>query len=107
MFSNVFGPASLSGSTWSRPRLLGPYEPVLLGWTSRRTLLGPHQDAITVNGLFRPFALVRGHAAATWSLRAGRVVLAPFGSLAPADTAALETDAADVVRFLGEPPPSR
>jgi hypothetical protein len=82
------------------PRLLGSYDPVLLGWRSRRPLLGAHEAAIVVGGLFRPFALVRGRAAATWSLRAGAVELAPFGRLDGPEAAALEADAADVVRFL-------
>jgi hypothetical protein len=82
-------------------RLLGAYDPVLLGWTSREPLLGSHEAVVTVEGLFRPFALVRGRAAATWSLRAGDVVLEPFGHLARKDGAALEADAKDVLRFLG------
>jgi hypothetical protein len=85
-----------------RPRLLGPYDPVLLGWTSREALLGSHQGIVTVNGLFRPFALVRGRAAGTWSMPAGKVVLEPFGELARRDAAALQTDARDVVRYLEE-----
>jgi hypothetical protein len=80
--------------------LLGSYDPVLLGWTSREPLLGPHQQAITVNGLFRPFALVRGRAAGTWSLSGGEITLQPFARLFSADAAALDADAADVVRFL-------
>ena len=83
------------------PRLLGPYEPVLLGWTSREELLGPHQRLVTVNGIFRPFALVRGRAAATWSMPRGDVVLEAFGRLSRSDAAALDAEAADVVRFLG------
>jgi hypothetical protein len=83
------------------PRLLGSYDPVLLGWTSREPLLGPHHDVITVNGLFRPFALVRGRAAATWSMPGGEVVLEPFSRLTRKDGDALKADAADVVRFLG------
>ena len=84
-------------------RLLGPFDPVLLGWTSRDQLLGAHKAVVTVNGLFRPFALVRGRAAATWSMPAGKVVLEPFGRLTHADAAALETDAADVERFMVGP----
>ena len=82
------------------PRLLGSYDPVLLGWTSREPLLGPHHAVITANGLFRPFALVGGRAAATWSMPGGKVVLEPFRRLSREDEAALEADAADVVRFL-------
>lgn len=84
----------------SPPRLLGSFDPVLLGWTSREPLLGSRQAVITVNGLFRPFALIRGRAAATWSLRGDEVVLQPFSRLAGEDAAALRADAADVMRFL-------
>ena len=81
-------------------RLLGSFDPVLLGWVSREPLIGSHQSIVTVNGIFRPFALVRGQAAATWSMRGGKVVIEPFGPLEPDDEAALEAEAADVVRFL-------
>ncbi len=83
------------------PRLLGAYEPVLLGWTSREDVLGRHRHLVTVNGLFRPFAMVRGRAAGTWSMQNGEVVLEPLGRISKADRAALERDAADVERFLG------
>jgi hypothetical protein len=83
------------------PRLLGPFEPVLMGWTSRTPLLGAHEAAaVTVNGLFRPFALVGGRGVATWSMRGGELVLVPLGRLARADRRVLEDDAADVVRFF-------
>ena len=82
------------------PRLLGSYDPVLLGWTSREPILGPHKGIVTVNGLFRPFALVRGRAAATWRMADGEVALEPFGRLTRRDAKALEVDGADVVRFL-------
>lgn len=83
------------------PRLFGAYDPLLMGWTSREPFVGPNESLVSSNGLFRPFALVRGRAAATWSLRSGRVVLDPFGRLSRDDVAALERDAKDVVRFLG------
>src|SRR5439155_10682278 len=53
------------------PKLLGSFEPVLMGWTSREPILGPAEGDIVRGGLFRPFALVRGRAAATWRLKAG------------------------------------
>jgi Winged helix DNA-binding domain len=89
------------------PRLLGAYEPVLLGWRSREPLVGPHGRAVVANGLFRPFALVGGRAVATWRLSRGEVALEPFGRLRRADAVALDADAADVVRFLdgGQPKP--
>ncbi|MDQ6873805.1 MAG: winged helix DNA-binding domain-containing protein [Actinomycetota bacterium] len=83
------------------PRLLGAFDPLLLGWCSREAILGANQGAVTVNGVFRPFALVGGRGAATWTLPGGRVVLHPFGRLSAADRAALDADAVDVVRFLG------
>jgi hypothetical protein len=83
------------------PRLLGSFDPVLLGWTSREPLVGAYEDRVVANGMFRPFALVRGRAVATWTLSGGEVVLAPFGRLSKADRAALETDATDVARFIG------
>lgn len=82
------------------PRLLGSFDPVLLGWRSREAILGGHRQVITVNGLFRPFALIRGRAVATWKMPDGRVVVEPFGRLSREDKAALEVDATDVVRFL-------
>ncbi len=85
------------------PRLLGAFDPLLLGWASRATVLGGHQGIVTVNGLFRPFALVGGKAAATWSLSGGQLTLTPFAPLAVADEAALMADADDVLRFLGLP----
>lgn len=86
------------------PRLLGAFDPLLLGWTSREPVLGGATAIVTVNGLFRPFALVDGRAAATWGMPAGRVELSPFAPLDLADAAALEADAADVQRFLASVP---
>jgi hypothetical protein len=82
------------------PRLLGAYDPLLLGWASRDPVVGPHGKLIAINGLFRPFALVRGRAVGTWSLPGGTVALAPFAPLPHADAAALAADAADVERYL-------
>jgi Winged helix DNA-binding domain len=83
-------------------RLLGSFDPLLHGWVSREPVLGGHQGVVTTNGIFRPFALVRGRGAATWSLAGGRITLAPFAPLTAAHEAALMTDAADVLRFLGK-----
>jgi hypothetical protein len=83
------------------PRLLGSFEPVLLGWTSRDLLLGQAEPLVVSGGVFRPFALVRDRAAAIWKISRQKVELEPFGRLAPADRKALETDARDLTRFLG------
>jgi hypothetical protein len=83
------------------PLLLGAFDPLLLGWTSREPILGAHEAAlVTMNGIFRPFALVRGRAVATWGMPAKKVVLTAFGQLPPADASALDAEAADVERFL-------
>ena len=82
------------------PRLLGAYDPLLLGWSSREPIVGPHGRLVAVNGLFRPFALVRGRAVATWTMPGGKVVLAPFAPLPAPDEAALTADATEVERFL-------
>ncbi len=87
-----------------RPLLLGAFDPLLMGWASREPVLGDATGIVTTNGVFRPFALVDGHAAATWTMPAGQVVLTPFAPLSAATTAALALEAADVVRFLGPRP---
>jgi hypothetical protein len=83
------------------PRLLGPFDPVLLGWTSRDEVVGQHAAAIVAGGIFRAFALVRGRAAATWTIRGGEVALEPLRPLSRATSTALRKEAGDVVRFLG------
>jgi hypothetical protein len=83
------------------PRLLGAFDPVLLGWTSREDIVGPHRHLVTDNGMFRPFAMVKGRAVATWSMPKGEVVLEPLARISKPDRVGLERDAEDVVRFLG------
>jgi hypothetical protein len=80
------------------PRLLGPFDPLLLGWADRSPVVGEQPGLVTDNGLFRPFALVEGRAVATWSLGDG---LQPFAPLAPEVAAALAAEEDDVRRFLG------
>jgi hypothetical protein len=82
-------------------RLLGAFDPVLHGWTSREAVLGSLQPLIVSGGLFRPFVLVRGRAAGLWTIsRDGAVVLTELASLSRDDDSALERDARDVERFL-------
>jgi hypothetical protein len=83
------------------PRLLGPYEPVLLGWCSRDFLAGAHDVVLVRNGLFRPFALVGGRAVATWRMPGGQVELEPLEPLGEGDRRALAADAEAVRRYLG------
>src|SRR5205823_10508347 len=82
------------------PRLLGAFDPLLLGWASREPIVGPHRRIVTVNGLFRPFALADGRAVATWTVARGQVVLAPFAPLDTQTRAPRNAAAADGTQFL-------
>ncbi len=82
------------------PRLLGAFDPLLLGWRSREDLLGSHAPQITVGGMFRPFALIDGRAKAAWGMPKGRVSIDPLEKLKARDLKALERDGREVERFL-------
>jgi hypothetical protein len=82
------------------PRLLGAYDPILLGWTSREEIIGPHEFLVTNNGLFRPFAMVDGRAVATWRLAGGKVAIEHLQKVSKRDAAALEEDAERVLQFM-------
>jgi DNA glycosylase AlkZ-like len=91
------------------PRLLGAFDPVLLGWTSREPILGRHEPRVVSGGLFRPFALAGGRAVAGWRWAGGAVAIDPYERLSAGRAAALEVDADDVQRYLtggvSSPPP--
>jgi hypothetical protein len=91
------------GTGFPPPRLLGSFDPVLHGWVSREPILGRHRGIVTVNGLFRPFAMVAGRAVATWGLAGGKVTLDWLEEVPGPARAALAADEADVRRFLGLP----
>jgi hypothetical protein len=82
------------------PRLLGAFDPLLLGWTSREEVVGPHKMLVTMNGVFRPFALVDGRAVATWRFAGGKVTIEHLAKVTKKAAAALEADARDVEEFL-------
>jgi DNA glycosylase AlkZ-like len=84
-----------------QPRMLGPFEPLLLGWTSRADVLGRHASRVVSGGIFRPIALDRGRAVGTWRLARGAVALETFAPLDPPTRRALDADSADVASFLG------
>lgn len=83
------------------PKLLGPFDPVLLGWSSREAIIGSYTGIVTSNGIFRPFALVDGRAVAIWSLAGGRLSLRPLERLADDVVVALRREGRAVVQFLG------
>jgi hypothetical protein len=82
-------------------RLLGAFEPCLLGWVSREPIYGDDRSFMTDPKLLDPFALVRGKAVAHWKLADGEVELDAFRRLSREDREALRKDAEDVKRFLG------
>ena len=82
------------------PRLLGPFDPLLLGWRSRRFVLGDPREVVTANGLIRAIALVGGYAAGTWTLPGGRVKLHPWKKQSHAVTIALRREASAVEAYL-------
>jgi len=83
------------------PRLLGAFDPLLLGWTSREEVVGAHEVLVTTNGIFRPFALVGGRAVARWGLAGGKVTIEHLEEVRPQDAAALEKEAQRVLEYLG------
>ena len=89
------------------PRLLGVFDPLLHGWQSRATVLGPHEPEIVRGGMFGSFALVGGRAVGTWGLPGDQVSLTLLEPVSAAHRRALETDAEDVRRFLGLARPGR
>lgn len=82
------------------PRLLGAFDPALLGWTAREPILGEHTSLVTRNGIFHPFAMVKGKAVAKWGLAGGKLTLEPLQDIPAKAAAALDRDAAAVTRFL-------
>ena len=98
--ASSISPSARRPSRLPPPRLLGAFDPLLLGWTSRDEVVGPHKLLVTTNGIFRPFALVDGRAVATWRYAKGKVTIEPLGKVTKKAIAALEADAAAVERFL-------
>jgi uncharacterized protein YcaQ len=104
------GRAELAGAPKAariEPRLLGPFDPYLLGWKERAHAV-PDEHARTVHpggGVVRAVAAVDGLAVGTWRARARGERLAieidPFSGIDSADAAALEAEADDVARFEG------
>lgn len=82
------------------PRLLGPFDPLLLGWRSRSFVLDDPPEVVTVNGIIKAIALVRGRAAGTWTMPGGHVQLRLWNEQSRATTVALERDASAVEAYL-------
>jgi hypothetical protein len=91
------------------PRLLGAFEPVLMGWCSRAWVLGEHDPDVVTGGIFRAFAFAfapdpehpAGRPVATWKFSRDGVELSPFARLDEGHREALRRDQQALVRFLG------
>ena len=86
------------------PRLLGPFDPLLLGWRSRTLVLDDPHEVVTVNGIIKAIALVGGQAAGTWTMPGGRVELRLWKQQSRAITVALEREASAVQAYLSVAP---
>jgi hypothetical protein len=82
------------------PRLLGAFDPLLLGWASREDVVGEHKILVTTNGIFRPFALVDGRAVSTWRLPKGKVEIEHLERVTKKAAGELEADATAVENYL-------
>jgi uncharacterized protein YcaQ len=85
------------------PRLLGPYDPLLLGWHSRAFVVDDPPEIVTVNGIIKAVALIRGRVAGTWRLPGGKVALNLWEPQTARTAKALEREAAAVERYLVAP----
>jgi hypothetical protein len=85
------------------PRLLGAFDPYLLGWKDRTFAIdAAHLKRVHPGGgMLRPVAAAGGRVLATWKRgrRPGTVELDPFEQLDPDTAAALDADARDLARF--------
>ena len=82
------------------PCLLGSFEPVLLGWTSRAEILGEDNTLVTTNGIFRPFAMIDGRAVGSWGFAGGKVTMTAFRAVSADEKKTLDQEAKDVETFL-------
>ena len=92
------------------PRLLGHFDPFLLGYRDRGLVLDPGyaRRIQTGGGFVQPVVLIGGRAAGTWRLtrvpgraRRARLTVQPFTALPAASADGLAAEAADIGRFLG------
>jgi hypothetical protein len=84
-----------------RACLLDQWDPLLVGWRSRESLLEHYPRRGSAEAHYRPFAFVRARAVATWSLRQGVVAIdEPFAPVKRAERQTLAADADDVTRFF-------
>jgi hypothetical protein len=83
--------------------LAGPFDPLLHGWVSNAEILAGRTGIVTNNGLFRPFVLIDGRAAAIWGLAGNRVKVRPLQRLSSSHRRCIESEARKVLTYLGMP----
>ncbi len=93
-------PGRRSGGRMPPPRLLGAFDPTLVGWDGRAEIVGENAERVVSGGLFRPFALVGGRAVAGWRWVDGEVELDRWRALSRREEAALAREVDDVRRFM-------
>ena len=83
-------------------RLLGAFDPYLLGYAGREHAVAPEhaRKVWPGGGWIHPVVLVGGMAAATWRIDRDRVVVEPFEGVEVPELA-LAAEVQDVGRFLG------
>jgi hypothetical protein len=82
------------------PRLLGPFDELLMGWASRDLVLGEYAGVVTANGVFRPVILIDGRVRGVWKRSGSTALWDPIPHLSPAYADALSRERDDVHRFL-------
>lgn len=80
--------------------LLAAFDTLMLGHRTREPFVADDHDhhILKGGGMLKPVVLVGGVATGTWSIKKGRPAPTWFGP--PATTATLESEAADIERFL-------
>jgi hypothetical protein len=83
------------------PRILAPFDNVLLAHADRSRIISPaHRALVSRDRLMRTF-LIDGAVAGTWSLTDGQLELAPFARLRAPDRGALLSEAERQATFAG------
>jgi hypothetical protein len=98
---DVRGAALPAADTPAPPRLLAPFDNVVLSHADRtRVISDEHRRRVIRAGIVDAVFLVDGHVAGRWRLKRGRVALDAFVPLAARAQAELEREATALEEFL-------
>jgi hypothetical protein len=84
-------------------RLLPAYDNYLIGYRERAFIEDGHRGRVYEGGVIRASVLVDGRIAGLWRVDRDRLVVTPFETYSARTRRAVESEAADVARFLGRP----